>query len=108
MRSITITKYIEEMCIKDKAWAVYLSFSDKITTDDLVAAAKVLNLEKSIDIQIWANGYGIIMCDSEEEAYKAFNLTVGDNGPTESNDYCGIDRVYALVIGPEGMETSNT
>jgi hypothetical protein len=44
----------------------------------------------------------------EYEWDNVFDQVIGDNGPTNLNHYEGPARVYALVIGPNGMETENT
>ena len=52
--------------------------------------------------QILADEWGVVVCDSEDEVERYFDLTVGDDGPTEANPYDGPDRVYAIVIDPQG------
>ena len=109
MKKLSIVRALEHFCKQYKRWGVYLSFSEGIEDnpcDDIFKAMPYLNDDE--DYQISADGMGFILCDSEEEAYKIFNQTVGDDGPTKTNLYDGPFRAYALVIGPDGFETENT
>ncbi len=47
-----------------------------------------------------------IVCDSEEEMERLYRMTVGDDGPTDTNPYDGDMRIYALTINAQG-ETEN-
>jgi hypothetical protein len=59
--------------------------------------------------QIFFDGKAVVLCETEEEAWKYYHLTVGDDGPTDLNSYDGSIRTYALLCGPDGeMWTENT
>lgn len=53
--------------------------------------------------QLLLNGYGILMFESEEEMNHHYNLTIGDDGPTELNPYAGPINVYALTCNARGQ-----
>lgn len=44
-----------------------------------------------------------VMCDSKEECEFLFTQIVGDDGPTENNQYVGPYRAYACTFGPDGQ-----
>src|SRR5688572_20822453 len=62
--------------------------------------------------QIFADGNGFIICDSEDELYYYYDLTYGDDGITESGRiarekdgypiYEGTHKIYALTISEKG------
>lgn len=47
--------------------------------------------------QLLMDGSGYVVCDSEEEMERLYDLTVGDDGPTATNPYNGPARIYALT-----------
>lgn len=53
--------------------------------------------------QILADGRGYLLFDDEEEMERTYWLTVGDDGPTETNPYNGKIRVYALTCSRSGQ-----
>jgi hypothetical protein len=84
---------------------LYISFPqpspvDDVTWDDLLKAAPYLDPVKHC--QVLSDGYGFIICDTEEELYKLYDQTVGDDGPTKTNSYDGPARVYAMTIDADG------
>jgi hypothetical protein len=82
-------------------WIIAISLNDDfIPYEEYIKAAPYLASDEAC--QVVADGNGIIICDSEEECEKLFDLTVGDDGPTKSNSYNGPARVYALTISPNG------
>jgi hypothetical protein len=51
----------------------------------------------------------IIVCDDHSELFELFNLTVGDDGPTETNPYDGSVSVYAMTCDENGnLGTTNS
>lgn len=60
-------------------------------------------------MQIVFNSGGFIVFDSEEEMGRAYDQTVGDDGPTATNPYEGPASVYALTCHADGdLGTENT
>jgi hypothetical protein len=83
-------------------WTIATSLNtyDNVPYEEYAKAAPYLDNVEAY--QVIADGCGIIICDSEEECEKLFDLTVGDDGPTKTNPYNGPARVYALTISPNG------
>ena len=52
--------------------------------------------------QIFCDGCAFLLFDSEDEMDKYFDQVVGDDGPTESNNYDGPHRGFAVTCDPEG------
>ena len=88
-------------------------FEEGIAPRDLLEAAPWLETVETEQGPghhvLWFSGEFYIFFDSEEEMYKCFNATVGDDGPTKSNPYEGQIRIYALTCGADGsLQTENT
>ena len=80
---------------------LFISFDNSEQWDELIAAAPYLSFEEHT--QAISDGYAVIVCDSDRERDRLYNLTVGDDGSTELNDYKGPTRVYALTIDKNGQ-----
>ena len=112
MKKFTVTEALEDLCKRTKQWCLYLSwciigeeeegYQHPDPFNEMKKAAPFLELD---DL---ACDKAVIFCDTEKEVYKLFEQVIGDDGPTELNSYNGPARIYALVIGPEGMMTENT
>lgn len=59
--------------------------------------------KESSGMQAISDGLIFLFFDSEEEMKKYYYLTVGDDGPTETNHYNGPARIYALTCNPLGQ-----
>jgi hypothetical protein len=95
---------IEVYAKTNKKFCLYISFDNNIPWEETIRAAPYLTEEQAI-----CNGVYILSFDTEKEMYKYFDMTVGDDGPTKSNDYKGLARVYALTFNDKGeIETENT
>lgn len=77
--------------------------------DDVTLAAPYLALgfqggafDSSI-CQIQVDGYGILLFETEDEVNRYYDMTVGDDGPTQSNPYNGPVRIYALTCSDRGI-----
>ena len=44
----------------------------------------------------------ILLFSNEDEMHKAYEMTVGDHGPTALNHYNGLFGVYALACNKNG------
>lgn len=59
--------------------------------------------------QVLSDGFAMMLMDTEEEMWQMYYLTVGDDGPTETNSYSGPAKIYALTINSNGqLGTENT
>ena len=90
---------------------VYASFDPDIEFDELVEAAPWLGqLTADKESQrLLLDGSGIVVCDDVEEQRRIFASTVGDDGPTATNQYEGHARVYVLTCSSTGnLLTENT
>ncbi len=93
---------LQVLCKSTCKWGMYISFFvPEHEEDEAELAAPYLNLEKHMQIIIDGNGY--LLFDTKEEMEEKFWMTVGDDGPTETNKYDGGTRVYALTCGPDGQ-----
>ena len=90
-----LAKTLKKPCMFIGGW----NFED-IDVDEILKAAPYLNLDDHA--QILADARGYLIFDSEDEMEKYYDMTVGDDGPTDSNDYNGSARVYALTCSAEG------
>lgn len=85
---------------------MYLSWyaEDYDAGEEVPLACPLISRETAI-ISDWA----YVFFDTEAELDDAFDLTVGDDGPTPSNRYDGEARVYALTCSNTGqILTENT
>lgn len=103
------------LCKLQKKWGLYLGFSlpdlwndgTAINLDELQKCVPYLNRDQITDLFIYGSAY--LFCDSEEECYRYYNQTVGDDGPTKDNPYDGPVKVYALTCDPNGdLQAENT
>lgn len=84
-------------------WSLYLEVD--WADPETIMAAPIIAKQGCIPI----DGWELISFDSEEEAWEAYNSTVGEDGSTRSNPYNGKTRVYALLFDPNGIPvTENT
>ena len=108
MRLLGIHQVVALLAKATGKYCLYISWDeDQLLKEDVVPSAPYIDL---IDQpQIFCDGEAIVLCETEEEAWKYYHLTVGDDGPTKENSYDGPIRTYALLCGPDGkMWTENT
>lgn len=95
-------------CRLHKKWGIYVSFS---SLPQLGAYRELAENQQAapwffgdlVDSgQAWIDGSGVALFDSEAEMQAAFDATVGDEGPTETNPYNGPAKVYAITCDPNG------
>ena len=108
MKIMTIHESMQALAKSLNKPCMYISWdSDDNFEEEICKAAPYLNLEEHF--QILCDGSAIIAFDSDGEMDKAFNQTVGDEGPTKQNKYNGEATVYALTCNAKGeIETVNT
>ncbi len=74
---------------------------------ETIKAAPYLNFQEHT--QALMDGQAVIVCDTSEERDRLFDLTIGDDGPTETNPYSGPAKVFAMTISEDGeILTENT
>lgn len=95
---------VSTVCRLTSRWALHLSVSTDDPYTEIVKAAPMLTFcEHTLD------GGVVLFFTDKIEAWRNFNLVVGDDGPTPTNPYDGPARVYALLVGPDGFAvTENT
>lgn len=134
MRLYSQTNTLKELCRMAGKWGMFVNFPQWDWFGDLFkdsyrefhnqlfqAAPWLKEIEERDDkltdnfedkenpLQAISDGQAFLLFDSEEECEKYYNLTVGDDGPTELNSYNGKVRVYALTCDDKGqLRNENT
>lgn len=107
MRAISLTHVAENLAKALKKPLLFLAFPheklDDLPWTEIQKAAPYLRMDDNETSQALCDGYAFIVCDSDEERDRLFDLTVGDDGPTNANNYDGPARVYALTINDKGQ-----
>lgn len=111
MKKLDLTQALMELCKSTKKWGMLLSLdqhydgADKTGYEEALKAAKCINQD---DIQMLGDGYGILL-GTKKEIEHAYELVVGDDGPTKLNPYNGPATVYALTCDSRGrLHNENT
>jgi hypothetical protein len=91
----TLAKSLKKPCMM-----IYMVTEDNEITE-ILKAAPYLETEDN-GYQVIADGFGILVFESEKTMERYYKLTVGDDGPTELNEYKGPARVYALTCNAKG------
>lgn len=107
LSSIGITEFIAE---KLQKWVLHISCAgisdERYTTSEIMKCAPYLSQDDAM--QMFMYGSMELVFDDEESAWEAFNMTVGDDGPTKTNQYNGPVNIFAYICGPNGGITENT
>jgi hypothetical protein len=95
---------LEILCKSTKKWGVgiFCAQADDTDMQEVLKAAPYLTTQDN-GLQIVADGFGYVLCDTEKEMEDIYGQTVGDDGPTGLNKYDGPARVYAITCDPEGQ-----
>jgi hypothetical protein len=95
------------VCQATQRWGLYIRFDASDPTEEICKAAPYLGDGSPIEIgkriTILADGFGILLFDTENEMNHHFNRTIGEDGPTIANSYKGKVRVFALTCDPHGQ-----
>ena len=113
MNIITETSQITQAIAKaNEKWVLYILFSVEYGEDtlaeqaELEKAAPYLKTLRETDYPAYhhlrSEGRAWFVFDTELECYGYFHQTVGDNGPTNINDYNGSCKVFAMTCDPFG------
>ena len=108
MRVLDHIDVLQETAKSLKKPVMYISFDYNIGLCELIKAAPYL-VDLSIFGQVLCDCSGYIVFDDEDEMYRYYNKTVGDDGPNSANPYTGPARVYAITCDACGqLGTENT
>lgn len=103
---------LQALCRATQCWGIRLSVlspdaSSGDTPAEVHRAAPWLTEEQSV--QLWTEGGGYFLFDTEAECSRAFQQTVGPDGTTGLNPFAGSMRIYALTCSPDGtFQNENT
>lgn len=101
MEILSETEVFKTLCKLSNKWGMYIGFIEQENIAEVTEAAPYLDFDKHSEI--FTDGRGWILFNSEEEMLNCYENTVGDDGPTELNPYNGKVSVYALTCSPEGQ-----
>ena len=107
MKILDETQVLTTLCILSEKYGMYINFIEQDNIAEIIEAAPYLDfIEHS---QVFMDGHGWILFDSEEEMEDCYGRTVGCDGPTELNPYNGKVRVSAVTCSPKGeLQNENT
>lgn len=98
---------LKSLCKGGGKYGMYCSVSsseDNFDVDEMLKAvpwmAKPSHQEEALSL--WYNGQGFFLFNSKREMEDAYWKTIGDDGPSSTNSYCGPVRVYALTCYSDG------
>lgn len=107
MQKLTVLNAAAELAKVAGKPVLYISWGEDFLLPDVVKAAPYLLADDDFQYQVGKTA--IILCDDEEEMDRLYDMTVGDDGPTELNPYDGPVSVYALTINAKGeFQRENT
>ena len=91
---------LQELCRLRGAWGLYLSHVPSAGIGPYELARAVPFLDEAEASSLWHNDRAWLFFPDEAGLLDAFRQVVGDDGPTDLNDYDGPARVYALTCSP--------
>lgn len=93
---------LSSLCKSTGKWGMFIRLIGKnAPIEEYIKAAPYLKSEENDSILV--NGFGYFLFDHEDDMEYAYDLTVGEAGPTEWNDYKGPAIVNAVTCGPQGI-----
>ena len=104
---------LSALCLAQEKWGLYIlpntgDLDPKDWMAETAKAAPWLTCGEMNEVMFSSDG-SYFLFDSEQEMKDAYNQTVGDDGPTNTNPYDGVARVYCLTCDPMGQcRTENT
>jgi hypothetical protein len=85
-------------------FCMYISWVGQNDSVEIVKAAPYMDAD-----ELCVSSRALLVFDTEKEMYSHYDMTVGDNGPTNYNSYNGTARVYAVTCNNKGeLGTENT
>src|SRR5687767_8195572 len=110
MKLLHHTSTLETLCRATQKWGIYFNIfipdwrvGNGFTEVMKAAPWLDINNDKDNHMQALADSSGYLLFDTEKEMELIYNNTVGDDGPTKTNKYNGLARVYLLTCGPDGQ-----
>ena len=110
---MVFSECMRKLCKATNQWGLYLSTfePDGMETDtflkELPLAAPGL-LDENYH-ELFLEGRIVLMFANQEECNAVYGNVIGDDGPTDTNEYDGDVRVYALTCDNEGsLRNENT
>lgn len=103
MKSFGYPAALQALCRDARSPGAFVSISTAkadLELDELRRAAPWFDPMR--DGQLYFDHEGFLLFDSEEEMQTAFDITVGDGGPTVINGYVGPVSVYMLTCSANG------
>jgi len=95
-----IVKELQTHCKEHKQWGILLKKGLGETAEEQRETCPFLTLEEARELY---NEYDLLRYYDTQEACEAdFGQAVGDEGPTDTNDYRGPANTYALMCDSEG------
>lgn len=99
MEKLNIIKVMQMLAKAIKKPCMYINTNEDIFEwEEIIKAAPYLK----DDVRMFSDGIVILTFDDEKEMDHYYKMTVGDDGPTELNNYDGEARVYALTCSANG------
>jgi hypothetical protein len=94
-------------------WGMFISINTPDNSDHWDDIDETLKAGPWLNVcdhmQLLTDKVGLVLFDSETEAWDIYGQTVGDEGPTKTNKYNGPGNIYALLIDAGGHAiTENT
>src|SRR3990170_256054 len=115
MEIIDSHSILSRLCKATKKWGMFISGWDweKAIENDgnKILAAPYLDFDSDQKnmVQVMGDCFGYMLFDTEEEMLRFYDMTVGDDGPTKTNQYNGSNKVYALTCDSKGeFQNENT
>jgi hypothetical protein len=100
---------LSSLCKAQGKWGVLVSGLSGSPEETEKAAPWFKDLDPSDRVDLTVLGEGFLFFETEEEAHRIYDQTVGDDGPTKLNPYKGPAKVYACLCSPRGnLLTDNT
>lgn len=105
MTVLGMAQFVAEKLQKPCLYLSSIGMTDLVEADEVHKAVPYLPK----DHELLFGDRLLLIFDTEEERDKIYEMTVGDEGSTETNSYDGPAAVYAITIGRDGMfGTENT
>lgn len=107
MEYYDMTEVLRALCKATEKWGLFISFDTSCIQEEVIEACSFLDLDEHR--QIIFDGIGYFLFDTEEELWQHYKMCIGEDGPTELNNYNGPLVVYALTVNNLGeYQTVNT
>lgn len=97
---LTVEKLLTHWCITRNQWVLQLCFHTDDHFSEIEKAAPFLNKEQAALLAM--EEVLFLPFNIERAAEYAYNMVIGDDGPTELNKYDGPCRIYAVLWNPQG------